>query len=45
MVNGSPATCGENAGTWPLPARIDGAYYFEFSMGTPDYTSFHWFSQ
>lgn len=40
-VNGMPVMCG----AWPLPARIDGAYYFEFSAGTPDYTSFYWFTQ
>jgi hypothetical protein len=42
-VNGGTpsATCG---GT--LPARIDGGYYFEFTMSTSgvDYTSFYWYS-
>jgi hypothetical protein len=44
-VNGMAASCGESSGTWPLPARIDGAYFFSFSAGTPDYTSFYWYTQ
>jgi len=40
-INGSPAMCGD-----PLPAPVDGGYYFEFSastMGT-NYTSFYWYT-
>lgn len=40
-INGSPAMCGG-----PLPAPVDGGYYFEFSastMGT-NYTSFYWYT-
>ena len=44
-VNGSPVTCSDAMGTWPLPARISGSYFFEFSAGTPDYTAFFWYSQ
>jgi hypothetical protein len=43
-VNGVGVMC-TNQGTWPLPARVDGAYYFEFSAGMPDYTSFYWWVQ
>jgi hypothetical protein len=38
-VNGQDVTCGEI----PLPAPIDGAYYFDISAGMFDYASFYWF--
>ncbi len=38
-VNGMASMCGG-----ALPAKMDGGYYFEFSAGTPDYTSFFWFT-
>jgi hypothetical protein len=38
-VNGTSAMCGD----WPLPAQVDGGYYFAFSAGDKDYTSFYWF--
>ena len=44
-VNGVAVTCSATSGTWPLPARVDGAYYFEFSAGMLDYTSFYWWVQ
>lgn len=44
-VNGTPVMCSDAMGTWPLPARIDGSYFFSFSAGTPDYTSFYWYTQ
>lgn len=40
-INGSPAMCGG-----PLPAPVDGGYYFQFSastMGT-NYTTFYWYT-
>jgi hypothetical protein len=42
-VNGAPATCDMSSGTWPLPARINGSYFFAFSAGSIDYTSFYWY--
>jgi hypothetical protein len=39
-VNGMMSMCGG-----ALPARIDGGYYFEFSAGTPEYTSFYWYTE
>ena len=39
-VNGTTVACA----AWPLPARINGSYYFEFSAGTPDFTSFYWYT-
>ena len=30
-------------GDIPLPAKIDGAYFFSFSAGAHDFTSFYWF--
>jgi hypothetical protein len=42
-VNGVAVTCAATTATWPLPARVDGAYYFEFSAGTADDTSFYWY--
>jgi hypothetical protein len=42
-VNGTPAMCSENTGTFPLPARIDNAYYFEFTGGRAD-ASFVWYT-
>jgi hypothetical protein len=44
-VNGMPAMCSESVGTWPLPARINGSYFFSFSSGMFDYTSFYWYTQ
>ena len=40
-VNGVAVLCNPY-GTRPLPARVNGAYYFEFSAGEPPYTSFDW---
>jgi hypothetical protein len=38
-VNGKVETCA--GGNWPsLPAKVDGGYCFQFSAGTPDYSSF-----
>jgi hypothetical protein len=38
-VNGKVETCG--GADWPsLPAKLDGGYCFQFSAGTPDYSSF-----
>ena len=37
-VNGKVETCGQN---WPsLPAKLDGGYCFEFTAGSPDFSSF-----
>jgi hypothetical protein len=44
-VNGVAVVCDGSNGTWPLPALVEGYYYFEFSAGTPDYTSFYWWVQ
>ncbi|HEX3773806.1 MAG TPA: hypothetical protein VHV51_05030 [Polyangiaceae bacterium] len=38
-VNGQDVICGQV----PLPAAIDGAYYFDISSGTFEYASFYWF--
>ena len=38
-VNGMPLTCSQV----PLPAQVDGAYYFDISAGMFDYASMYWF--
>ena len=38
-INGEPLTCGQ----LPLPAEIDGDYYFDISAGQFEYASFFWF--
>ena len=38
-VNGTEVTCGD----FPLPAEQDGGYYFVFSAGSKEFTSFYWF--
>jgi hypothetical protein len=38
-VNGQSVECA----ALPLPAQIDGAYYFDISAGEFDYASFYWF--
>jgi hypothetical protein len=42
-VNGVAAMCSETMGTMPLPARIDGKLYFEFTGGGVD-ASFVWYT-
>jgi hypothetical protein len=34
-----PPGCGD----WPLPAKVNGYYFFEFSAGTHTFTSFYWY--
>jgi hypothetical protein len=38
-VNGVTATCG----TLPLPAKVNGYYYFDISAGGVDYSSIYWY--
>jgi hypothetical protein len=38
-VNGRPVMCMD----FPLPDKIDGAYYFDISAGAHDYASIYWF--
>jgi hypothetical protein len=38
-INGETVTCGQ----LPLPAEIDGGYYFDNSAGQFEYASFYWF--
>ncbi len=37
-ANGTRMTCGQV----PMPAKVDGGYYFEVSEGEPSYASFYW---
>ena len=38
-VNGTAVTCAE----LPLPSKLHGDYYFDFSAGEHEYASFFWF--
>jgi hypothetical protein len=38
-VNGTTETCG----TLPLPAKVNGYYYFDSSAGSLDYASIYWY--
>ncbi len=43
-VNGVAVTCGGTTpGTMPLPAKVNGYYYFDASAGGVDYASIYWF--
>jgi endoglucanase len=38
-VNGTTVACAE----FPLPSKVDGAYYFDVSAGEHDYASLYWY--
>jgi endoglucanase len=38
-VNGTTVACAE----FPLPSKLDGAYYFEVSAGEHEYASLYWY--
>jgi len=42
-VNGTQVFCDTSSGQVPLPARLDGGYYFAFSAGMYDFASFYWY--